>query len=645
MNFFSAQQSARRSTLLLVFLFIIAIAALIVLSNLFLLQYLYLSEYSAFSFSLSELSLVFNQELSIILSASILAFMSVASFYKLITLSSGGSAIAESLGGQVISRNSSNAQHKLILNVVEEMAIASGIPVPKIYVLNERGINAFAAGWKVTNAVIGITQGALDTLSRDELQGVIAHEFSHIFNGDMKINIRLIAILHSILIIGQMGEFALRSLRYGSSSNSSRKGNAKAFVVILGLGLAMTIVGYSGTFFGRWIKSLISRQREYLADASAVQFTRNNLGIANALKKIGGSHYGSGISYASANEYSHGYFALSDLRGSFFSFSTHPPLNDRIKRILPSWNGEFITVKNPYAKQDELHQKELHKAQKESLAKTIAINGALQSVNHIGQINNHQIDLAKQWQQSVPDFITLYSKEPNEAQLLIFALLLHKDSSVLNSQLALIEQAYKGQTKKVKWVSEQLKTLDTAYDINTIDMVLPSLQLMSKQQFQEFSSLIKKLIKADDKIDLKEWIIQRMLLQHLKEYLGLRKKALSSLFVIGSARHAIETVLSLLSYIEHSTKEEAKLSFDIAKKSIGASAFQHLEKKALTLKTLDKAVDQLEQLKPPLKQKFLNAAIHCIAHDGEIKKQSYELLRAIASCIDTPLPPIYAKFI
>lgn len=646
MDFFSAQQSAKRSTLLLIFLFLLAIVFLLALSNLFLFQYLYLSEYSDFTFSITKLELVYDKNLSLVLSISILIFIIIGSFYKLITLSSGGTAIAESLGGTIISRNSKNPQHKVILNVVEEMAIAAGMPVPKVYLLNERGINAFAAGWKVSNAVIGITQGALDMLSREELQGVIAHEFSHIFNGDMKINIRLIAILHSILMIGQIGNFALRSLRYGSGSRrSSNSKNGSGVLVILAIGLGMSIIGYTGTFFGNWIKSLISRQREFLADASAVQYTRNNLGIANALKKIGGASYGSMIRYASANEYSHGYFALSDLKTSFFSFSTHPPLKDRIKRIQPSWNGNFITVKNPYAEQDAINQQAQKEAKKEGLAKAFALNAALNNINNIGDINNQQFDLAKQWQQQIPDFIKLYSQEPSEARLLIYALLLDKDETIAKKQLAIIEQSQKGSTKTVKWISKQISQLEMAYDINTIDMALPSLQLMSLNQFKEFAGIMKKLIKADNKIDLNEWIIQRMLLQHLKEHYGLRKKALSNYFVLGSARHAIETTLSLLSYIDHTTKEQAEFSFNVAIKSIGASAFKHLDKSELTLKALDKAVDELEQLKPPLKKKFLNAATHCISHDGEIKKQSYEILRAIASCIDTPLPPIHAKYI
>jgi Zn-dependent protease with chaperone function len=320
MNFFEAQDHARRSTGLLVLLFLLAIVGLLVLSNFIVFEFLYFIKLGTLTFSLAELNRIFDSNLSILLCSAILLFIVLGSVYKLMQLSSGGSAIAQYLGGVIIPRSSTDPLHKKILNVVEEMAIASGTPVPQVYILNEQGINAFAAGWKTTNAVIGITQGALERLSRDELQGVIAHEFSHIFNGDMRLNIRLIAILHGILMIGMLGRMILRSLRHVRSSRSS-KGGGQAILVVLGIGGSLMVVGYTGTFFGNWIKSLISRQREYLADASAVQFTRSNEGIANALKKIGGTVQGSSILAASVDEYSHAYFALGDTSAlSLFSF-------------------------------------------------------------------------------------------------------------------------------------------------------------------------------------------------------------------------------------------------------------------------------------------------------------------------------------
>ena len=222
MNFFEAQDSARRTTGLLVVLFALAIVLLLLLSNFIIFEAMYFFEYGALSFSLSQLKWVFDVNLCILISTAIVGFICLGSVYKLVQLSAGGSVIAQHLGGVIVPRSSSDPLHKKILNVVEEMSIASGAPVPQVYILNEQGINAFAAGWKTTNVAIGITQGALERLTRDELQGVIAHEFSHIFNGDMRLNIRLIAILHGILMIGMMGRVILRSLRLLRTSRNSK---------------------------------------------------------------------------------------------------------------------------------------------------------------------------------------------------------------------------------------------------------------------------------------------------------------------------------------------------------------------------------------------------------------------------------------
>ena len=378
MNFFEAQDSARRSTTLLILLFVLAIAFLLALSNFLIFEFLYFQQYQTLTLSLSQLDLVFDADLCTVLCAAILLFIILGSVYKLLQLSAGGSVIAQHLGGVIIPRSSSDPLHKKILNIVEEMAIASGAPVPQVYILNEPGINAFAAGWKTTNVVIGITQGALERLTRDELQGVIAHEFSHIFNGDMRLNIRLIAILHGILMIGMLGRMILRSLRYVRTSRNS-KGGGQAVLLIVGIGGALAVVGYSGTFFGNWIKSLISKQREYLADASAVQFTRSSEGIANALKKIGGAIPGSALLANSVDEYSHAYFAKGDTGAlSLFSFSTHPPLKQRILRIEPGWDGKyFFDKRKPHRESHAEKQQAAGDKRKKAFATSIAAGAGM----------------------------------------------------------------------------------------------------------------------------------------------------------------------------------------------------------------------------------------------------------------------------
>ena len=248
----------------------------------------------------------------------------------------GGTVVAERLGGRRVFPNTIDPAERRLLNVVEEMALASGVPVPPVFLLSEeQGINAFAAGYSPSDAVVGVTRGCAEQLTRDELQGVVAHEFSHILNGDMRLNMRLIGVLHGILLMGLIGRELLRLGAFGGGGALATKTTAPPHLLVIGL--AFMIIGFLGLFIGNLIKAAVSRQREYLADASAVQFTRNPEGIAGALKRIGAAVFGSKLATPRAAEASHMYFA----EGISSLFATHPPLNDRIARIEPQWDGKY----------------------------------------------------------------------------------------------------------------------------------------------------------------------------------------------------------------------------------------------------------------------------------------------------------------
>ena len=649
MNFFEAQDSARRSTSFLILLFVVAIAALVVLSNLIIFEFIYFGEFSSFTFTLSELERVFDPNLSILLSTAILAFISLGSLYKLAQLSSGGSVIAQSLGGVIIPRSSIDLLHKKILNVVEEMAIASGVPVPQVYILDEQGINAFAAGWKTTNVVIGITRGALERLSRDELQGVIAHEFSHIFNGDMRLNIRLIAILHGIMMIGMTGKMILRSLRFIRVSRTN-KNSGQLVVLVVAVGATIAVVGYTGTFFGNWIKSLISRQREYLADASAVQYTRNHEGIANALKKIGGSIYGSAMLTASIDEYSHAYFALGDTGFSWFSFSTHPPLKKRILRIQPRWDGKYLfDERKPVAvddaenikREDNLRKKKIATSIVTGAGLSVAVDDAMRALDTIGDVTQQRVDAAHAWHNALSDEVKAHAENPYGAQTLVLALLIDGNASIEKLQYSVLNEIIgELHTNNVKQVKNDVAELARTQTLSLIDLTLPTLREMTVEQYQRFKLCVQKLVTADKKVDLHEWIIQRVVLQHLDEHYGHRKKPISKYVVLGSAKYASELMLSLLAYLEHKDPQEALRAFDGAKRSVGAGALTLFAKEEISLDKLNNAMDELEFLKAPLKKRFLQACVSCISHKGKVTIPAYELARAIASCLDCPMPPV-----
>ena len=376
MDFFQHQDEARKSSNRLVVLFALAVIG-IVLSVHFSISALFFWGQASASGSDPNYSFNwFDLDRLVFFAGSTLLVILLGSLYKTWRLSDGGHSIAQLLGGRPLAPNTTDTHERRMLNVVEEMAIASGVPVPTVYLMDgEESINAFAAGFTPQDAVIGVTRGTLELLNRDELQGVIAHEFSHIFNGDMRLNLRLMGVLHGILVIALIGYFILRTSMFRGSSRG-RNGGAAALPLI---GLVLVVLGYVGVFFGRMIKSAVSRQREYLADASAVQFTRNPDGIGGALKKIGGLAEGSLIMSPNAEQASHFFFsdgkygkvraALSGV--SHFAFlSTHPPIKDRIRRIDRGWNGRFLDVdKSSSIQPESVTQKAAKATGEEKMAK------------------------------------------------------------------------------------------------------------------------------------------------------------------------------------------------------------------------------------------------------------------------------------
>ncbi|MGI9290540.1 MAG: M48 family metallopeptidase, partial [Gammaproteobacteria bacterium] len=334
MNFFDSQDLALRKTRFLLLLMTLAVGVIVLSVTFVIAGTIWISVRTSADYGSFIFWALANSQLLIVVALSITAFIGIASIYRVVTLSQGGGRVARDLGGTPVSIYDSDPLRSRLHNVVEEMALASGVPVPEVFVMDqEAGINAFAAGFRPEDAAVAVTRGALETLNREELQGVIAHEFSHILNGDMRLNIRLMGPLFGILAIGLLGRTLLRSSR-GSSSRNKSSGAA----VMLGAGLMIT--GYTGLLIGRLIKAGVSRQREYLADASAVQFTRQTRGIANALKKIGGLKEGSAIEDTEAEEVSHMLFAngLASISSFSDALATHPPLFKRIKALDPQFS-------------------------------------------------------------------------------------------------------------------------------------------------------------------------------------------------------------------------------------------------------------------------------------------------------------------
>ena len=630
MNFFQAQERAKRNTSYLLFLFALAVIFLIAITILFLaIVFLYSSD-----ISLAELiqnpTLFISKDLIIGVGVVVLGVVGLGSLYKYFSLSSGGKAVALSLGGELLTRNTAKGKEQVLLNVVDEMAIASGISTPDVYVLKDDSINAFAAGFSFDDAVIGVTQGCINRLNRDEIQGVIAHEFSHIFNADMKLNLNLVAILHGILLIGLIGKFMFRSVFYGNhykhNSDGSKKNNSALYLLAVGGGLMA--IGYGGTLLGNLIKASVSRNREYLADATAVQYTRYPDGIANALKKIG--YYSSAISSPGAETYSHFYFAsaLSSL------FATHPPLATRIRRIDRSFNGNYEEALGKLKSDKDKRGK--IKSEKRAKAKDYFSKIAVASViSNVGSVDEEVVEDVSKQIKELPQSLKDRVDEPLGAQAILLAL-------VYNSKYK-VDLFHALHEANPHLLNEFTSLLDEEhYDINKyahilVELSLKPLKSLSLEQYKVFKKLMKLFIDADKMVSIYEWSVFYNIARPLEINLGIHKipKALHS--HLGSVKKEVEVLYSMLAYNQSKDDTLAKDSFDQTKKEIKAGALEYINSRDIKQTDFLNSVKELERLKPPIQLRVFEGLLYLVKLDKKISIVERNLLHALSKMMQIPL--------
>jgi Zn-dependent protease with chaperone function len=654
MDFFEHQDVARRKTGLLVVYFLLAVVAIIV--------GIYLAAVILFTTAGSQIEgargapapALWDPGVFSLVAVGVIVVVALGSLYKIAQLSSGGDVVAQMLGGRLISQNTRDLDERMILNVVEEMAIASGTPVPPVYLLEaEEGINAFAAGFSPDDAVIGVTRGCAQTLSRDQLQGVIAHEFSHILNGDMRLNIRLIGIVHGILLIALIGYFLLRST--GGSRRTSR-GKGKGAGAIVLFGLALFVIGYAGVFFGRLIKSAVSRQREFLADASAVQFTRNPAGIAGALKKIGGLARGAKLDSPRAEEASHMFFGNGVV--SFLNImSTHPPLDERIRRIDPSFDGQYPQAVRLRRTESDLVRADVQRQSAAIRDRKAGRSGEErrrqpfdflpgQAVAGVGAPGIEHVAYAAALLAAIPEAMAQSARESFGARAVIYGLLLDDDPAVRDRQLKRLQQhvdpAVFHETEKLMG---NVNDLTPEMRIPLVEMALPALRQLSPAQYQSFRDSVNYLVKADEEINQFEYILHRMLLNHLAPHFGDRKPPLVRYRSLEPLVADCSVLLSMLAYVGNDDDALAAHEFAAGAKALGlpqAAAPELLSRQRADLKSLDDALNRLAEAAPQVKKRVLEACATTIGADGRTTVEESEILRVIADSLDCPMPPLLA---
>ncbi len=638
MDFFEAQDRAKRNTGKLVTLYLLAITGIIFS--------IYVVSILAFQTQVSGTDGIgwWYPEWLLAVSLIVLSIIAIGTVYRISQLRKGGSAVAELLGGRRLDSSTTEMNEQRLMNIVEEMSIASGLPVPDVYILdNEENINAFAAGFGTKDAAVGVTRGALEQLSRDELQGVIAHEFSHIFNGDMRLNIRLIGILNGILLIHIMGMIVMRSVIYSGGTRvrrSSKNDSGKATIGILLFGLSLVIIGYIGMIFGRMIQAAISRQREYLADAAAVQYTRNPDGLAGALQKIGMKKKGAEIHDGHAMEMSHLFFANSFHSALDKLYSTHPPIDKRIKAIHPSFGtGEKKRRDRFQQKFDKQH---VSGAESGGESKGVGGHAALTPeviLAAIGTLGSDHIKRAGKLLREIPAGLKEAAREPLGSEALIYALLFRSNQ---NSEEDLpdwfVSETDQAVADQTILLLNKLSGARREWFLPLAELALPTLRQMSNEQYETFRKVLQKSIHDKQFENLFAFALEKMVVHQLDTAFSDSRNPDIRHHHFKTVHHELGVLLSALAYASNSEIETAFAAGVNSIQKYLRKELQLLPKKQCGLKELDEALNELTASANPVKKYILSAAIHTITADRKITVDEKELIRAISEALDSPIP-------
>ncbi|MBC3873029.1 M48 family metallopeptidase [Undibacterium flavidum] len=658
MNFFEHQAQAHRESKKLLFLFVLAVIAIVVAVNgtLALLWLWSKGMHAAGSFTYPRGFFLTN-------TAVTLLFIVGGTLFEMARLKDGGDAVAQMAGGRLVQPDSRDIQERRLLNIVEEMALAAGIACPRVYVMDEEdAINAFAAGYHQNEAVVAVTRGTLSRLSRDELQGVIGHEFSHILNGDMRMNVKLIGVLFGIQMLASLGQHLMEwGARMGGSRSRDEKGPSLQLMMIL-LGVALFVIGYIGIFFGRLIKSAVSRQREFLADASAVQFTRNPDGIGGALRKIGGltreNKCGSRIKNPNAEQLSHMF--LGAARPNLLSglFATHPPIATRLQRLYGR-NVELLDAGELPPEIDEAAAMGAAVAgfapnsAKAQMPAAIAVSTTSFHPEYGYQTAKSSVDMpfanklsvpatasiTRPVAASIPSEIVQAARDPKAASALVYALLLDRsDAASFQIQLDILRQAIPAQCALVSLLHEMTETMSASMRLPVLDLATPALKLLSAEQAQQLLGIAARLIAADQVVTQAEFVLQTVLQRRLSSQAGRDVK------VKYAGLHQLPAETALLVSLMASTEfglEQAEQRFQTAldsmpELSLGAARFVPLAK--VDYFEVKQALDKLQQLAPLAKPFLIRLMLK--ASGKELSTAGADLLRSVCAALDAPVPEV-----
>lgn len=561
--------------------------------------------------------------------------ISLGSLFKLFQLRAGGSVVARDMGAREVDPSTVNADERRLLNIVEEMSIASGIPAPGVWVMDEEhGINAFAAGTTPSNAVVAVTRGCLINLSRDELQGVVAHEFSHILNGDMRLNMRLIGVIFGIIMIALIGRTLLHAIRFSGSSRN--RDGQQIMLALFAAGIAIFIIGSIGEFFARLIQAAISRQREFLADASAVQFTRNPDGLKNALMKIGSVSTRGALQASQGSEASHMMFAAS----GFFSWglATHPPLEKRILALDPSWDGKMEAPRRRTPKSKPSRTQKVREGFDHEGILGAAV--ALEAMRGLGQTEAQDVGKGQQIHEALDPLWIEAVHDRSGAQLLIYGLLLGTDGVIAEGETSYLAKQLgdEGRDICLRW-HEALDGEHSAVKIALVDLAIPTLRKLSRPEYLAFREMTQWLIASDSQIDLFEFMLQRMIRRHLDFAMGLDSPPGARWRTLDQLDREVGLIVSAVANLSDDAGEAFARGATAFREKVPAADALQLAK-SLDLSGVEQALRTCEIAPATVRRDVVQVCAAAVMADGEVNNREIELLRAVADAIGVAVPPI-----
>ena len=609
MNFFRAQDEARGRTTKLVVLLVLAVVVLTV--------------------SLYALAVIGHGKLflrgrydwvqpKLFFATTVPALLVIlgGSLLRIAELSKGGGAIAERLGGRLVGANTQDLAERRYLNVVQEMALAAGLPVPLCYVIDgDATINAFAAGNDPQDAAIGVTRGALVHLTRDELQGVIAHEFSHIGNGDMKLSLRIIGAVAGLTALAQLGYIFMR---LGAETSDGDKDSAPLTIGMVVAGIVVLVIGSGGVFFAKIIQASVSRQREYLADASAVQFTRNPLGLASALKKVAGMSGAKRAGSTADLESQHLFFASS---GGFmeFLFSTHPPIRERIRLIDPSFDGIIPDVVPVQVVANEP-------------AAGFAPTGRVAPPPLPSQTRSVPSDIQIQdsvgFRGRIPDELRAASEDPVSAMGLVLGLILRRDPALRAAQLEKARGLAGGEVaREAAWMEPLLRELPAGSRLPLLDLAMPALRSLSPEQEALFRLAIDKV-----GYDAEDGLIVLLIQASMRRYLSKDKNPPSR---AGNLAAACGLVLSAVVRTSSESPEAQERAYQLGAGVLGLVGLSPvlLDASSIDLQKVDDALAVIAGQSVYDRRKFVRACGVAMLNDGRAEPAEVEIVRAVGDSL------------